>query len=129
MGAQQEDEGAGLQDGKPRPGGRVRDAAVRGEGGQVQKLAGASGAEADEALERSEIADPQDVAYVPLHVGPKVAPVPFAGVHLLVVDPWIHPPEQDPVDGSGRRRGGGRGRAAQEAVRLEWASPPQLGKG
>jgi hypothetical protein len=70
-----------IRNGKPRPGGRVRDAAVRGEGGQVQKLAGASGAEADEALERPEIADPQDVEHVPLHVGEE-----GVGVEILCDD-------------------------------------------
>ncbi|OIQ65475.1 hypothetical protein GALL_529650 [mine drainage metagenome] len=69
MGAQQEQHVAGLQNGKPGARGGVGDAAIRGQGGKVEQLADAGGAQAHEPLEGRQIADGEELAKIPLHKG------------------------------------------------------------
>jgi len=76
VGPQPDAEEARLQDIEPAAGGAVADAAVAGEGGQVQQLPVAPGAEAQEAPEQLEVGHVQDVPHVPLDVGPEVVLVP-----------------------------------------------------
>ena len=86
-----------LQDRDPSTGGGVGDAAVNTKRGKVQELSTAPRAEPNETSKGLQIADVQNLAHIPLHVGLVVAAQPLLRIQSLVVNPGVEPTEQDPV--------------------------------
>ena len=86
--ADKKDDGACLQDGKPRLGGVVDDAALPRQRREVDELPGPPGAQAKEALEGGEVADVEYRAYIALKVGRGVVGepcgLPLSGVQRRI---------------------------------------------
>jgi hypothetical protein len=89
IGRQAEHDEGGFQDGEPRFRGRLRDATIPRQRGQVQELPSPARTKFGESLEGDEIAHIQDDSYVPLKVGHDVRPQPAGRIQLLVEDAGI----------------------------------------
>lgn len=79
-GADEEDEGAGFQDGQPGFRGDPGDARIRGEGGDDYELAYATGEKLDETLEGGKILNVENLADIALKVGADVVLEPDCGL-------------------------------------------------
>ena len=83
------------------PGGRLGDAAVVSQGGVVEQLPGAAGAELHEALERGEVPDIGDRAHIPLDVGGDVGTEPVRRIEAAIENRRIAAAEQRSIEAGG----------------------------
>jgi hypothetical protein len=98
VGLQQEHHVAGLEDRHPGARGVVGDPGVHRELRQVEELSGAAGAESDEPLKGSQVADVDELADIAFQVGLNVPGVPHSGVELPVVDGRVQPAPEHLVE-------------------------------
>lgn len=82
---------SGLKNRDPLSGCGMRDTAIGGEGGEIQQLSCAAGAESDKTLKCIEIADVGHLPYISFHIRLIITGKPVLGCQTLIMNPGIEP--------------------------------------